>query len=111
MEICANIKNDDIVFIYVGKTYHEIRYKCKVISEDISDITLMENQYAIPKGKISNRCCYVKMKLIREYPKNTFPLSDLKKYGMGQFMVPMRANETILRYLLDKEKNLDWGDE
>lgn len=100
----ANIRIDDIVFIYVGKTQQEIRYKCRVISEKASEEIIQANAYAIPRGKIANKCSYIIMEMIQEYPKGTFPLSELKENGMGQFMVPMKVHGKLKNYLILKDK-------
>ena len=70
----------------------------------------MENHMQYQRGKYQTGVLCQNEAYTRHIQKNTFPPSDLKKYGMGQFMVPMRANETILRYLHAKEKDLDSGD-
>lgn len=100
----AGIKTGDTVFVYVGKTLREIRYKCRVVSEEVSQSILQENAYAIPKGKIADRCSYVIMEKIKEYEAGTFPLTELKANGMGQFMVPMRADNGLKDYLLKKDE-------
>lgn len=102
----SNIKSGDIVYIYVGKTIHEICYKCKVSLDNVTKQILNDNIYAIPKGKISKNSTYVMMEKICEYQRGTFPLDELKAHGMGQFMVPMKASDTLKSYLIEKERML-----
>ena len=46
------IKAGDIAYIYLGQPYSEIKYKCRVISNDVDDELLNKNAYAIPAKKI-----------------------------------------------------------
>ena len=102
----SDIKVDDIVFIYVGKTIREVKYKCIVTKCPISQDILNDNQYAIPKGKLANKCSYLMMKLQKEYPNGVFPLSELKENGMKQFMVPMHASDRLKQYFQSKDEGI-----
>lgn len=41
------IKNGDIVYLYLSAPYGEIKFKCVVISDTVSEKVLSENPYAI----------------------------------------------------------------
>ena len=87
----SDIECGDTVYIYVGKTIREIKYRCIVISVDVSKELLENNSYAISKGKIASKCSYILLRLDKTYLGSTFPLAELKSNGMGQFMVPMHV--------------------
>lgn len=106
----ARTKTGDTVFVYVGKTLREKRYKCRITSDSVSQTMLHENAHTMPKGKIADRCSYVIMGKIKKYKVGTFPLFELKANGMGQFMVPMRANNSLKDYLLANDEIIG-GDE
>ena len=96
---CSNIKCGDSVFIYISSPFREIKYKCVVTNIDISEKILLENSYAIPKGKIAVRSTFVEMTLEKTFSDGTFTLEELKKHGLKQFMVPMHASNDLAQYL------------
>lgn len=59
----SNIACDDVVYLYIGKTLREIKYRCTVISIDVDKETQAKNQYAIPKGKLAQKCNYLLMRI------------------------------------------------
>lgn len=99
----SGIMCGDSVFVYVGKTIKEILYKFEVVNIDVSKEVLAQNTYAIPKGKIAQKCTYLEMKLLKKYDIGTYHLSELKANGMGQFMVPMMAPANLKHYLENKD--------
>lgn len=99
----SDMKCGDYVFIYIGKTLMEIKYKCKVVSLNIDQNTLNNNKYAIPKGELADKCEYLELLLEKVYEDGTFPLKELKENGMGQFIVPMHAKEKLEIYLKNKD--------
>jgi len=102
----AHISKGDIVYIYVGKPYLEVKYKCTVVEEMIDGAILQKNLYAIPKGKIADKSTYMKMELECIFPDGTFTLPDLKRCGMRQFMVPMHAPASLVDFFISTERKL-----
>ena len=65
-----NININDIVYIYVGKPYSCIYYKCKVVDIDLKS----------PYPNWANKT--MKIKLIEKYPKDKYSFDIIKKYGL-----------------------------
>ncbi|WP_314793695.1 hypothetical protein [Eggerthia catenaformis] len=97
----SDIEVGDIAYIYIGKTIREVKYRCKVVSTEVSGDVLEANAYAIPKGKLAAKCSYVILELERTYENGTVTLPMLKENGMGQFMVPMRAKDSLEKLFID----------
>lgn len=97
------IRERDIVYIYLGRPYGEIRYKCVVISDNVDAEKLKNNSYAIQAKKSNNYFSkkekYIEMELICEYPSGTFTLEALRKNGLGQVQIQARADRHLQQYL------------
>lgn len=107
------IHKGDIAYIYIGRPYGEIRYKCRVISDQVDEQLLQENTYAIPAKKTNNYFSkkekYIVMEYICEYPEGTFPLESLRKHGLGQVQIQARADRRLQAYLTEIETQLEKG--
>lgn len=101
------IKAGDIVYIYLSAPYSEIRYKCHVISDKVSDELLSENAYAIPAKEshnyFSKKTKFIQIEKDCEYPAGTFPLAELKDHGLGQVQIQARTDRRVQAYLDSKE--------
>ena len=110
------IHEGDIAYIYLGRPYSEIRYKCLVISDQVNEQLLQENSYAIPAKKSNNYFSkkekYIVLKYLCEYPEGTFTLNHLRKHGLGQVQAQARINRQLQAYLATIENQLvNGGDE
>ena len=43
------IRAGDVVYIYLSAPYSEIKYRCRVISDNVSEDLLKDNIYAVPQ--------------------------------------------------------------
>ena len=109
------IKKGDVAYIYLGSPYSEIRYKCKVINDEIDDQTLRMNSYAIPAKKSNNYFSkkekYVELEYICCFPEKTFPLNDLRENGLGQVQIQARIDRRLQAYITRVEEKILGGEE
>lgn len=109
------IRTGDIVYIYLGAPYSEIRYRCVVISDTVSEEILQKNEYAIQSRSSNNyfskKIKYIQLKLENEFPADFLKLEKLKMHGLGQVQIQARVSRNLLMYIEDKEKSLKEGDE
>ena len=107
------IHEGDIAYIYISRPYGEIRYKCRVISDQVDNQLLQDNSYAIPVKKSNNYFSkkekYIVLEYICEYPAGTFTLNDLREHGLGQVQAQARINRKLQAYLTTIEKQLENG--
>ena len=104
-----SIRKYDIVYIYIGAPYSEILYKCHVINDAVDDITLKENQYAIPQKESHNfyskKTKYIQIQLDSKYPRGTFPLDKLRENGLGQVQIQARTDKKLQNYIDEVNKS------
>ena len=102
------IKNDDIVYIYLSAPVSAIRYRCRVISDQVSDKEIKNNQYAVPQKESHNyyskKTKFIIMQLEQEYPKGLLTLETLRKQGLGQVQIQARADRALSQYLTEIDK-------
>lgn len=107
------IQKGDTAYIYISCPYGEIRYKCRVVSDQVDDQLLQANSYAIPAKKANNYFSkkekYIAMELVSEYPKGTFTLDNLRAHGLGQVQIQARTDRRLQAYLTEVETHLKNG--
>lgn len=103
-----NMKIGDIAYIYIGKPIGEIRYKCRVINNDVSEALLNENSYAIrpPKDKIlrPKKIKYAQFELLHEFEKGALTLEELRDHGLGQVQIQARTDYWLQGFITEIEK-------
>ena len=108
------IKKGDVVYIYLGAPYGEIRYRCVVISDSVDDELLQANQYAIQEKPSNNyfskKIKYVQLKLDGEFSEGVLTLSKLKSHGLGQVQIQARVDRNLRAYIENIEATLLKGD-
>ena len=104
------IRKGDIVYIYLGRPFSEIRYKCLVINDTVDETLLKANSYAVPIKKTNNyfskKDKYIELQYICEFPEGTFPLSNLREHGLGQVQIQARIDRRLQRYIEEIETAL-----
>ena len=104
------IHKGDTAYIYIGRPYGEIRYKCTVINDQVDEQLLQANSYAIPVKKSNNYFSkkekYIAMEYVCEYPKGTFTLKKLREHGLGQVQIQARTDRRLQAFLTETEEKL-----
>lgn len=99
------IEIGDVVYIYVGKPYGQIKYKCTVVDDRVNKDTLSSNSYAI-LSRFEDNVRYVQLKKESEYANGILLLNDLKCHGVGQVQRQARAYKTTIEYIAQFEKEV-----
>lgn len=94
----GSVHTGDVVYIYLGSPYKEIKYKCHVIADDISEEKVQMNSYAIPK-KVSGTPHYIELELDQTFEEGKYPYEVLKENGLGQVQIPARASRRLKPFL------------
>lgn len=104
------IHKGDTAYIYLGRPYGEIRYKCLVINDSVDEVLLLKNTYAIPAKKSNNYFSkkekYIQLKYEYEYPAGMLTLAKLKEHGLGQVQIQARTDRRLQQYIYDEEMSL-----
>lgn len=108
-----SIHKGDIAYIYIGKPYSEIRYKCLVINDCIDEKLLQANSYAISKNKYRNYYSkkekYMQLEFVCEFQEGTFTLEKLREHGLGQVQIQARADRRVRAFITNTEAQLTTG--
>lgn len=107
------IHKGDIAYLYLGRPYGEIRYKCVVINDVVDEDLLKANSYAIPAKKWNNYFSkkekYIEMEYLCEFPEGMFTLEKLREHGLGQVQIQARTDRKVQQFISACEAN--GGDE
>ena len=104
------IKEGDIAYIYVTSPYSQIKYKCHVTNDNVSEDELKNHLYAIPQKDVGQRKLrFIKLHLDYVFEEDLLKLTDLKKYGLGQVQIQARTDRRVQAYIWDVEKELGIG--
>lgn len=95
------LKKDDVVYVYVGAPYSQIKYKCHVIDDDVDEETLRRNEYAIRKSDSGSRQRYLKLQLDHVYKDGVLSLEKLRDHGLGQTQIQARTDRKLQKFLSD----------
>lgn len=93
------IKNDDVVYLYLGAPYSEVRYKCHVINDDVDVETIKKNPYVLNEWEDPTKKHCIMMQLDESYEENIYPLTELRLHDINQVQLPARLSSKALAYL------------
>ena len=93
------LKKDDIVYLYLGSPYSQIKYKCHVIDDNVPEEVVALNSYAIKKTYSERKCRYLMLKLDYTYPDGKLSLSNLREHGLGQTQTQARTDRKLQAYI------------
>ena len=98
-------KVGDTLFVYVGRPFSEIKYRCRVIETNISEKTIKESNVAFLTIK-KNKRNFIHLRLEISYPEHYFSYSDLVEHGLVSVQSQMRISDELEKYIKGKEKVL-----
>jgi len=93
------LKEGDIVYLYLGSPYSEIKFKCHIIEDNVDEATLKENAYAIKKSEGLRKYRYIKLKLDYTYPDGVLSLDKLREHGLGQTQTQARTDRRLQAFI------------
>ena len=115
----TNIKVGDIVYIYVGGPYKEIKYKCVAKRVDLSSAERIDDsKYILNDANYKNYGRYMELELLVKYEEQQCPFTKVKQYGPKSIQKPSRVTKELDNYikllelnhnkiLLDENNNAD----
>lgn len=95
----TNIHQGDEVYIYIGSPYKEIRYKCVAKKVDLKVTTIDDSEFVLDGSNYEDYGRYMTLELLREYDKNQYPYSQLKRHGLKSVQGPSRVTEELASYI------------
>lgn len=95
----TNIKSGDIVFIYVGKPYSAIRYKCIVNKVDLTTPEIDDIEFNLDNTVYSDYERYMKLELQEKYDNIKLKKDMLLENGLKTIQGPSRASDELVNYI------------
>lgn len=93
------LKQGDVVYLYLGSPYSEIKFKCHIIEDNIDEATLKDNAYAIKESDSLRKYKYIKLKLDYTYPDGVLSLDKLREHGLGQTQIQARTDRRLQAFI------------
>ena len=101
----TRIEIGDIVYIYVGRPYSAILYKCGVNKVNLPSPEIDDTVFNKDDEVYGHYGNYMELELMDTYAPSLFTLDKLKEYGLtGNIQGPRKATALIQR-LLDSKPN------
>ena len=98
----SEVKENDIVYIYVGRPYSQMLYKCRINKVNLSKPTIDDRRYWADPSEYGKYKKYMELELIKEFPKSKLlSNTSLKKYGLGNIYSQAGASTELVEYLED----------
>ncbi|SDB13345.1 HNH endonuclease [Eubacterium oxidoreducens] len=98
----VNVSVGDTVYIYVGKPYSAIMYKCKVLEVDSEKDLIDDSPYVVNGYNFEDYGRYMRIKLEKSFDEDEFPLESLKENGLKTVQGPSIISDSLLNYLENK---------
>lgn len=100
----TNVEKGDIVYIYIGNPWKQIRYKCIAIAVDMPVPTIDDSEYILDGTVYENYGRYMRLKLLEEYAEGLFTYSQLKENGLVSVQGPTIVSDELEGYI-ERERN------
>lgn len=95
----TNVKEGDIVYIYLSADVKSIKLKCRVNKVDITIPDIDDAKYNIFGEYGGNAGKYMELELLEEFETDLFSKSVLEKHGFSSTQSPVRIIPEIKEYL------------
>lgn len=93
------LREGDIVYLYLGAPYSEIKYKCHIVNDNIDEDLLKENAYAIRQVNTQRKQRYLLLELDYTYPTGVLSLAKLREHGLGQTQTQARTDRRLQAFI------------
>lgn len=104
----ANIEKDDIIYIYVGKPFKEIKYKCIAREVNLTSAgRIDDSKFILDDSNYKNYGRYMELDLRAKYEEQQYSLSEIKQHGLKSVQGPSRVREELSNYIKLIETNLN----
>ena len=100
----TNIEAGDIVYIYIGKPYSSIKYKCIATKVDIREPEIDDKEFVIQGDRYTNYGRYMEIKLLKEFDDEIFSIYKLKENGLKSIQGPLKITLQLRDYIKSMEE-------
>lgn len=100
-----NIQPNDIVYIYIGKPYFQIMYKCKVVDTNLSQVTIDDKKYWRDASEYGMYDKYMQLQLLEKYTAEKFKYNIIKNFGFTNRRSQASASTKLVNYIEDSNNS------
>lgn len=100
-----NIQPNDIVYIYIGKPYFQIMYKCKVVDTSLSQVTIDDKKYWRDASEYGMYDKYMQLQLLEKYAAEKFKYNIIKNFGFTNRRSQASASIRLVNYIEASNNN------
>lgn len=93
----------DIVYLYLGSPYSEIRYKCRVSEINVNQEEVKKSGIDLLLKETKNRKNMIRIQLQKVFPEKLFGYWTLKEHGLVSVQSQMRISKELQDYLSSHE--------
>lgn len=94
-----NTSVGDTIYIYVGGEYKAVMYKCEVLETELYGNRSNEDLEFYKTLSVKPDVRYMRIRLIEKYDRDTFPLAELREYGLTNVQGRSKVTPQLLSYL------------
>lgn len=98
-EKTPGVKEGDIVSLYIGVPIKAVKYRCKVVNDNIKCEVLEQNKYAMI-GDFEHNSRYMHLKVFNEY-SDEITLTTIQELGMYMVRKQAKLSGKLEKFLSD----------
>lgn len=99
-QVLSSVCVGDIVYIYVGKPYSQILYKCKINKVNLDRTTIDDKKFWSDPNNYGSYKRYMEIEPVEEYfDIRLFGKENLKQYGLSNIQSQASADERLVKYI------------
>lgn len=102
-----DIKVGDIVYIYIGKPFQQIKYKCIVTINDLKEASRHDSEFILDGTQYIDYGRYMRLELIDEYIEGMFTSKELEENGVNFVQGLRTVPDTLSTFI---KRSLEEGD-
>lgn len=95
----TNIQIGDVVYIYIGKPYSAIKYKCYVRKTNLSSAEIDDSEYVIDGTNYSSHGRYLELEFLQKFSTTLLERKKLMENGLKQIQGPHRITNELSCYI------------
>lgn len=94
----TKISVGDIVYIYAGRPISSILYKCEVMKINLQECEIDDSKYLLG-GSTNNYKRYMRLKLLKRYPKDVLGYEELLEHGLATVQGPSQIRDDVSNFI------------
>jgi len=95
----VNIEEGDIIYIYIGRPYSSIKYKCLATAVDLPEVRIDDSEFEYDTTNYGNYGRYMELKMLDSFELNELEYENLRENGLKSVQGPSRVTDELSKYL------------